>query len=199
MTNRIPKPKRFPRVQRYPRPASAKGVEFIFKHKTMPIRYISYLNRIVAGYEFIYKPDYIILCINSDPKYPKGRKVKLCPRKVERKNEEDFPIFYYGPSASDRDPALFAELVALRESFIKKERAVSIRCPKEALTFVSLETCFSKCSKRCSQLDLNKMMGPYDEKSEYFQDLLKFQRLVNVLYGTARKEDHFNSTEDSDE
>lgn len=119
------------------------------------------------------------------PRLP--RPIKRYPR-VDRK-QDGFPLLYkLERKPKDEYPELFEELQNLKEKFLKKGRKISIYCLK-AKHICSIETCLCRCKNKCESLNFRNLVGPEEGPSEYIDDFIRLQRLVNLIYGTVRKKD----------
>jgi hypothetical protein len=117
--------------------------------------------------------------------------LKRSPRYVVRAEEFE-PLYYQKKKPKDKVPELYQEMKALEDKFLKLGRKVSIRCINDpSKCYMSLQTCFCRCKKACDNFNLKNIIGPNDSEYECMQDILKFQRAANLIYGTIREEDLF--------
>lgn len=191
MIIRRPRPKRFPRPKRYPKPIVKDGSIFEFEGG-FPYKYVGYLNRVKAPYSLSYYPGGIRIKIKGKPKTPDADIVRKPKNQIHGLSFDI--VADIAAKHKEKNPELFNRLKALQEKFLRLGRKTYIYCPQEpARHCVSLATCFARCGHKCGELSVEHLMGENDDKAEFFRDLLTFQRLVNLIYGTVREEDHFNN------
>jgi len=121
-------------------------------------------------------------------KFP--RPIKRFPRlKIRRR--EDFPHLYdLEIKPKDEFPELYQEMTELRESFLKKGRKLGIHCLHSRDHHISdLAICICRCKKKCEQLSIRNIAAPGEGPRDVMDDFIKFQRLVNIIYGTVRNKD----------
>ena len=192
---RRPRPKRFPRPKQFPKPILKEGS--IFKHKgEFPFKYVSYLNSMQVPYDMTTYGKDIYIEILGEPKRKRPMTVKRRTREAIYNIEINIvdDILAKHP---DKNPELFEKIKHLRERFQRLGRKTSLRCPSEtARHFVSIETCMARCDRSCIEFSLDKIMAENDDKTEAFKELLQYQRLVNIIYGTVRDEDHIKTAQD---
>ena len=167
----------------------------IFEFDVFPFTFISYLNSTGATFYSTKR---------SSGKY--SLEIFRAPRHKSRINRIPKEINYnlvvenltedIQQKYSEKNPEIFEQLKNLREQFFKKGRKISIRCHQNSGQYVSLDTCLARCGLRCAELDANKIKGENDNVADFFRDLLKYQRLVNVIYGTVRQDDRFKKDEE---
>lgn len=121
--------------------------------------------------------------------YP--RSIKRYPRNFEIIRKKEFPPLYnLEKKPKDEFPELYKELDELRKKFLEKGRKTGIYCLHSKDHHVSdLAVCICRCRKKCSQLSIRNIAGPGEGASDVIDDFIKFQRLVNIIYGTVRKKD----------
>lgn len=113
---------------------------------------------------------------------------------IVRKPEFEPQYFLKIPN-KEKYPDLFQKLKTLREKFLRMNRKISLHCPyEEAKEYRSLETCLVRCTRQCEQMKIDNLKGPIDSKQEMYNDLVEYQRLANMIYGTMRQKDIFGDT-----
>lgn len=115
------------------------------------------------------------------------RPIKRFPR-VDRRLDGFPPLYKLECKPKDKFPELFEDLQTLKEKFKKKGRKISIYCMK-AKHICSIETCICRCKKKCEAMNFRNLVGQGEGPSEYIDDFIRLQRLVNMIYGTVRERD----------
>lgn len=118
------------------------------------------------------------------------RPVKRFPREDIVRKKDFPPLYKLELKPKDKYPELYAELQDLKDKFIKKGRKTGIHCFKSRDNHISsLEVCICRCKKKCDQLSIRNLVAPSEGPAEFMDDFIKFQRLVNIIYGTVRDKD----------
>lgn len=181
---------RKPRPKRYPKPKIEEGSVFEFLGG-FPYNFVSHLNVVRAAYTLKYIDGGVKIIISSEPKSPEA-KPKRRPKGQDHGLEFNI-VDDINAKHKEKNPELFNRLKALQEKFVRLGRKTYIYCPLEpARHCKSLATCFARCSHKCGELAIDNLMAKDDDKADFFRDLLIFQRLVNLIYGTVREQDHFD-------
>ncbi|HEC72385.1 MAG: hypothetical protein ACTSW7_01380 [Candidatus Thorarchaeota archaeon] len=124
------------------------------------------------------------------PRVP--RPIKRFPRgkHVVRKPDGFPPLYDLDRKPKDEYPELFEELQILKDKFKKLGRKISLHCLRSRdKHMISLETCLCRCKKKCDQISFRNLVGPNEGPVQYIDDFIRFQRLVNQIYGTVRTKD----------
>jgi len=189
-------PRRKQSIKRFPRIRKPKIIEkgAIFKFRPNVFRYklITYLNRHKTPYYLTLNKEegYYILEILGDNRN-NIRFLKRNPRYVVRA-EEFQPIYYQKKKPKEKVPELFHEMKTLEEKFLRLGRRLAITCLDEpSRHYKPLQFCFCRCKKKCENFNLKNIIGPIDDEYECLKDILKLQRISNLIYGTIREQDIF--------
>lgn len=124
------------------------------------------------------------------PRLP--RPIRRFPRgeQIVRRPEGFPPLYDLERKPKDEYPELFAELQALKEKFQKLGRKISLHCiHSRDRHMISLETCLCRCKRKCELINFRNLVGPDEGPAQYIDDFVKYQRLVNQIYGTVRTKD----------
>jgi len=124
------------------------------------------------------------------PRVP--RPIQRFPRgeQIVRRPDGFPPLFDLERKPKDEYPELFEELQKLKEMFKRKGRKTYVHCLRSRDKHMSsLETCLCRCKKKCDEVNFRNLVGPNEGPAQYIDDFIKFQRLVNQIYGTVRTKD----------
>ena len=97
--------------------------------------------------------------------------------------------FLYRKSVSPPDEMLrqrneftFADLIKMRERFQRLGRKILIDCGKDG-SLIPIEMCLANCQQvGCVSLQIDNIKGKEESKSDVLNDIIKLQRIVNILY-----------------
>lgn len=82
----------------------------------------------------------------------------------------------------ERNEGAFADLERMRERFIRLNRKLQVSCSVDG-SAMPLELCLASCEQvNCSGMNVDNLKGPNETKSELVNDIIKLQRIVNILY-----------------
>jgi hypothetical protein len=186
---RTPRPK-----LRYPKPKIKAGGVFEFKDG-FPYAFVSRLNAVGASYRLEYVGRKLKISIITSPSRP-WKRIHRVPHNKKHGIEVDI-VADIQAKHQNKNPELSAQLNDLVEKFRRKGRKTYLHCPKDpGRACKDVTVCLARCQHKCSELSAANIMPEGDDRIDFFKDLLKIQRLVNVIYGTVRFEDHFKKDDD---
>jgi len=131
-------------------------------------------------------------CPRPVRRYPR----KLFPRPVRRwprarRYCSDAPFFWQLKKRPQEEyPELYEEFKQLKGLFKAKGRKLEVYCVKRGRQkIVDLDVCLCRCRRKCKSISFRNLVGDGESPAEYIDDFIKYQRLVNMIYGTVRKKD----------
>jgi len=140
------------------------------------------------------------ITILGGPDKPNAETAPRNPREITRSPDGFTPQYYLKVKDKDKNPELYRQLKHLREKFLRLGRKTSLTCPKEpSKQYKALEVCLTRCPHKCEFINIKHLRGPVDDNADMYKDMLQYQHLANIIYGTMRAIDVFSEEGDSDD
>lgn len=166
-------------MERVPQPPIERGSVFWSKE---PLLFLLHVNLVEADYITKKEDGLYRIEITKNPISPFGIKPVRVPapkkrRLIYTKQSNRWPTEEELKIANEK---VYNQLLSLRETFLQRGRNVVTTC--KCFGLITIEQCLSHCADDCDGFDPKEVLGERDTMYDLLLDIVKLQRLVNILY-----------------